>query len=198
MGERAMVPRDARPEPRPSEGPAEFTLWFDGTAAELFRLALPLASDLTAAEEALEGAYLQVLRSAQASSWPSRPGLGELAREVGQRLRESRRRSALARHGRRPLEFRRGLPRSTMCWNELAEPHRSFALLRWSYGFSLAEIADLRRESLTEVDRRLREAVRRMVDGPVLASMLARLRERIRRRAVEDAWLREQLRGLGR
>ena len=130
---------------------------FDRTAPELFRIALSLAPDAAAAEDALQETFLALFEAASRHEAgravvPWLVGILKVkVHEARRRVRRTpdRRRLALpedgdgvegaARRRERTEPVRRAL-------EALPEPYRAVALLRWRYGLSPAEIAHVRDE----------------------------------------------------
>lgn len=157
---------------------------FDETADELFRMALSLTPDASAAEDALQETYLAALRQAGEfdTGRPVRPWLfGILRRQVGR----ARRQAARSPDPRR-LETRAAPtdPVDDLVSNEdrervqqaiesLPEPYRSVALMRWCYGMKPAEIAHVRDQAPGTVRSLLHRAVDRL--RPLLGALPALL-----------------------
>ncbi len=142
--------------------PADLGAAFDATAPVLFRMAMAWTHDATAAEDALQETFVVALE--HLDRWDAgRPAMPWLVGILHMRARAHRRdvrrvpdavRVAAAHpgpaegegavdealeHGEDAAEIRRAI-------DALEEPYRSVALLRWRYGLSPAEIADVRGE----------------------------------------------------
>lgn len=153
---------------------------FDATSDDLFRVALTLAPDAAAAEDALQETYLAALRQA-ADFDPKRPVrpwlLGILRRQVGRGRRRAARSPDPSRLVERstPLEPLDELvtdedrARVRAAIDSLDEPYRSVALLRWCYGMEPAEIAHVRDQAPGTVRSLLHRAVRRL--RPLLSGL---------------------------
>lgn len=130
---------------------------FDRTAPDLFRLALAWCPDAAAAEDALQETFLAAVDALDSydEARPLAPFLAGVLRNKAEKIRR--------RAGRRPdprrmpapadpadpageAEHAEDLSRLREELERLPEPYRSVAKLRWRYGLSPAEIADVRGE----------------------------------------------------
>jgi RNA polymerase sigma-70 factor (ECF subfamily) len=153
--------------------PATLGALFDATSDVLFRIALALTGDAALAEDALQQTWLQALPKLRTHD-PARPVtpwlVGFLTRNARKALRQARRRPAAPRWrgargdgvgiaGAARIEdvARREDPGADaavpvdaeavrQALEQLEEPYRSVALLRWRYGLEPAEIAHVRAE----------------------------------------------------
>lgn len=119
---------------------------FDATAPSLFRIALSLVRDATAAEDALQETYLAALEHLDRydASRPLVPWLVGILRVMALRARREAARvpdpvrvAAVAgaeREGEVPAERGEDSQRVRAAIEQLDEPYRSVALLRWRYG----------------------------------------------------------------
>ena len=136
-----------------SGDPRDLGSLYDATAPELYRAALRLAPDAAAAEDALQETFLTA--SAILARWdPTRPVLPWLAGILRLKVLEGRRRDRRDRRapasppppvedapeGEDAADVRAAI-------DGLPEPYRSVAILRWRYGLSPAQIADVRDEA---------------------------------------------------
>lgn len=152
---------------------------FDATAPSLFRIALSLVRDATAAEDALQETYIAALEHLDRydASRPLVPWLVGILRVMAMRARRDAARvpdpvrvaavTGAEREGEEPAERGEDAQRVRAAIEQLEEPYRSVALLRWRYGLSPAEIADVRgeppgtvRSVLSRATARLKETLR--------------------------------------
>ena len=184
--------------------PADLGAVYDATAADLFRAAMALAADPAAAEDALQGTFLDAMHAA--GRWdrarPLRPWLfGILRKRVLEDRRRDRRRPDPARlpppravpdpadvaaDGELEAEVLRAL-------DDLPPLYREVAVLRWKYGLEPAAIADAKgvppgtvRSLLHRALRRMRRAVR-AVPALLLGERLPRGLDGIRGEVVRAA-----------
>lgn len=142
---------------RETRDPAALGALYDATAPDLLRVALAIAPDAPSAENALQETFLALLEHPE--SWDSaRPVmpwlLGILHRQVGKVRRDAARvpdplrvapplavddPAATAASRDEQLRVRAAI-------DELPEPYRAVALMRWQHGLDPADIANLRRE----------------------------------------------------
>ncbi|MBL9086863.1 MAG: sigma-70 family RNA polymerase sigma factor [Planctomycetia bacterium] len=192
MTDRPSDPRpaphpEARPGPNPDAlwaryraggDPAHLGAFFDATAPSLFRIALSLVHDATAAEDAVQETYLAALEHADRhdAERPVMPWFVGILRVMVKRSRRDVTRTPdpvrlaavkaataaddLGGEGEDAERIRRAI-------DALDEPYRSVAVLRWRYGLEPAEIADVRSENpgttrslLSRALAQLREALR--------------------------------------
>jgi RNA polymerase sigma-70 factor (ECF subfamily) len=156
---------------------------FDATAPTLLRVALSIAPDAASAENALQETFLAVLEAPERwdESRPVMPWLlGILHRQVGKIRRDGARRPDPLRVAP-PLRdddpsaaamSREEMDRARAAIDELPEPYRVVAVLRWRHGLDPAEIADVRGEppgtSRSLLSRAL-EKLRARLGGAALA-----------------------------
>lgn len=161
---------------------------FDATSPALFRMALRLAPDPGAAEDALQETFLALFDAARGYD-PTKPALAWLAGILRHRVQRTHRERArrpdftrlpppLAQAG--PAEEAGAAERAERVRKailDLDEPYRSVALLRWRYGLEPAEIAEVRGEppgtvwsTLSRAKEMLREA---LAGSPSLLGVLA-------------------------
>ncbi len=149
---------------------------FDATAPALFRLALTLAHDAAAAEDALQETFLAALEHAARfdDGRPVLPWLsGILRRKIGRQRRDAARtpdaaRLAAATPADGPLALAASAEerkRVHAAIDALPEPYRGVALLRWRYGLGPAEIAHARGEPPGTVRSLLHRAARKLEAG---------------------------------
>ena len=154
---RPAAPEDLLRRFRTTGQPGALGALFDATAPELFRIALALAPDAAAAEDALQETFLTALE--QADRWDGvRPVVPWLAGILRIEILRARRRGARVPDAARlpPPILPPGPPEEAVRAEErervraalegLEEPYRSVSLLRWRYGLEPGEIAELRRE----------------------------------------------------
>ncbi len=182
---------------------------FDGTAPVLFRMALSLTTDAAVAEDCVQETYLAALESLERydATKAVMPWLVGILQIMVRRSRRERTRvpdpirvaashpteagdeAAIdVEHDEEAREIRGAI-------DSLDEPYRSVALLRWRYGLSPAEIADVRGEPPGTVRSLLSRALERMrrllKTTPALALLplaplgLAAVREAVILRGVE-------------
>ncbi len=203
----------ARPQPlealflrfREAGDPGSLGALFDATAPGLFRLALSLAPDAAAAEDAVQETFVSAMK--YADRWDAgRPLLPWLTGILRRRVEDARRRTTripdpwrvpprIATEapgeaaGRREevAEVRRAL-------EALPEPYRTVGMLRWRHGLSPAEIAELRGEPPGTVRSTLSRALERLRRDLRALPALLLLRGGRATRGL-DAVRREVLRG---
>ena len=198
---------------RQSGDPADLGAVYDAVAADLFRAALALAPDAAAAEDALQGTFLDAMRIAE--RWergrPLRPWLfGILRNRILEDRRRERRVPDPARlppprlppdpcvaAGDRELEAE-----VLRALDELPEPYREVAVLRWRYGLGPGAIADAKRmppgtvrSLLHRAQERMKRAVR-VLPALLLGEGIPRGLDGIRREVVRAA-AREAAAGIG-
>lgn len=159
---------------------------FDGTAPELFRLALAWCPDAASAEDALQETFLAAFTALDAydASRPLAPFLAGILRNKAEKIRR--------RAGRRPDPQRLPAPadpadpageaahaedlsRLRDEIERLPEPYRAVAKLRWRYGLSPAEIADVRGEPPGTTRSLLSRALERLRDRVTLLPAIVAL-----------------------
>ncbi|MCK6482335.1 MAG: sigma-70 family RNA polymerase sigma factor, partial [Planctomycetes bacterium] len=158
---------------RRSGDPADLGAVYDAVAADLFRAALALSRDAASAEDALQGTFLDAMEAAD--RWdrarPLRPWLfGILRKRILEDRRRERRAPDPARlpPPRAPadpalLAADRELEAEVLrALEDLPEPYREVAVLRWRYGLEPAAIADARRMPPGTVRSLLHRAQARM------------------------------------
>ncbi len=179
-----MIARTAPPESSPEELLARFReggdvealgALFDGVSPTLFRLALALAPDAAAAEDAVQETFL-TLMAGSAGYDASRPLVPWLVGVLRLKVHEARRRvrrtvdparlppplfpedpSAAAESGEEVARVREAI-------EELPEPYRAVAVMRWRYGLEPSAIADVRGEPPGTVRSLLHRARERLRD----------------------------------
>src|SRR5437870_7096984 len=179
----AASPRPVAPEEHVARylrtgDPEALGALFDATAPVLFRMALSLVHDATAAEDVLQETYLEALShlARYDRSRPVMPWLVGILEVMARRARRGAARTPdLARvaeahasaappasdesgHGDEALRVRAAI-------DALDEPYRSVALLRWRYGLDPAEIADVRGEPPGTTRSLLSRALSKMKDA---------------------------------
>ncbi len=142
---------------RETRDPEALGALYDMTAPALFRVALAIAPEASSAENVLQETFLAVLEAPERwdDTRPVLPWLlGILRRKVGS-IRRDRDRTPDPLRLVPPLApddpasaaaTREGLARVRAAIDQLPEPYRTVALLRWRHGLDPAEIAELRRE----------------------------------------------------
>ena len=140
---------------RVTRDPALLGELFDDTAPSLFRIARNLVGDAALAEDVLQETFLAVIEGVESFD-PARPAGPWLTGILRRQAARARRRSA-----RTPDPTRLSPPtpqgrpdevaaegedtaRLAQALDELPEPYRGVALMRWRYGMEPAEIADVR------------------------------------------------------
>ena len=174
----------ARPIPPPSPealvaqwreqgDPEALGALFDATAPALFRIAMSLTRDAVTAEEVLQETYLEAMECLDRydATRPVTPWLvGILKMAVRRAHRAGARKPDPVRVAdSRPVEGAAGdvgdgeeARQVRDAIDELEEPYRSVALLRWRYGLEPAEIADVRGEPPGTVRSLLSRALAQM------------------------------------
>lgn len=147
---------------RASGDPRDLGAFFDATAPALLRIAISLLHDATVAEDVVQETFLAALEHADRHD-PERPVLpwfvGVLRNHVHRARRDTHRvpdparltalRAALAGDETTPASVAvdEDARRLRAAIEDLPEPYRAVALLRYRYGLSPAEIADVRAEN---------------------------------------------------
>ncbi len=149
---------------------------FDATAPALFRVGLTLAHDAASAEDALQETFLAALEHAERFEegrlvlpWL----MGILRRKIGRQRREAARRPDPRRlppdrEAEDPIDAAissEDRERVHAAIEELPEPQRSVAVLRWQYGLQPAEIAHARSEPPGTVRSLLHRAAKRLEES---------------------------------
>lgn len=133
---------------------------FDATAPVLFRMALSLVPDAATAEDAVQETFLAALEDLDRydETRPVMPWLVGIMHVMVKRARRATSRVPdllrVAAHHAEGADLEvtevsdgdEGARRVRAAIETLSEPYRSVALLRWRYGLSPAEIADVRKE----------------------------------------------------
>jgi RNA polymerase sigma-70 factor (ECF subfamily) len=159
---RTLVPRVPQtPEElllrfRATRDPEALGALFDATAPSLLRVALSVAPDAASAENALQETFLAVLEAPERwdAARPVMPWLlGILHNQVGKVRRDGARRPdplrlppPLADDPSDAAASREDQERVRAAIDELPEPYRNVALLRWRHGLDPADIAHVRGE----------------------------------------------------
>jgi len=156
---------------------------FDLTSLALFRLALTLTRDAGKAEDALQETFLAALAHPEAfeQGRPVLPWLtGILRRKIGRQRRDAGRvpdpeRLSIPTPPDDPAaraESREERERVRAAIEDLPEPYREVALLRWCYGLEPAEIAHVRSEPPGTVRSLLHRAARKLGTAICVSSAL--------------------------
>lgn len=176
------APEDLLARFRSTRDPEALGALFDLTAPQLLRVALSIAPDAASAENALQETFLAVLAAPERwdETRPVTPWLlGILHRQVGKVRRDGARRpdpfrvvppisddpSALASSNEEQARVRAAI-------DDLPEPYRAVAVLRWRHGLDPADIADVRGEppgTTRSLLSRALEKLRERLGGGALA-----------------------------
>ncbi len=158
----ASTPGAATPEQllrrfRETRDPAALGALYDATAPDLLRVALAIAPDAPSAENALQETFLALLEAPDRwdGARPVMPWLlGILHRQVGKVRRNAARVPDPLRVAptlaiddpAATAASRDEQTRVRAAIDDLPEPYRAVALMRWQHGLDPADIANLRRE----------------------------------------------------
>jgi RNA polymerase sigma-70 factor (ECF subfamily) len=189
---------------RKTRAPEDFARLFDATSPALFRVAVRLTRDGAAAEDVLQETFLAILRGY--GTWdPSRTAMpwmiGILERKAADAWRRRER-------DRRPLprpegddadprdEAEKEETRASIrdAIEDLDEPFRRVAVLRWRYGLEPGEIADALgenpgtvRSNLFRAKQRLERRLRPALLAPFLALPSLRGLDSVRAEVLSEA-----------
>lgn len=175
-GSRATRPEVLLARYRTTGDPEALGALFDGTAPVLFRMALSLTADAAIAEDCVQETYLAALESLERydATRAVMPWLVGILQIMVRRARHERTRvpdpiRVAAAHAGESLddaaidvEHDEDARQIRGAIDSLEEPYRSAALLRWRYGLSPAEIADVRGEPPGTVRSLLSRALEKM------------------------------------